>query len=437
MSAVGASGWAVAIYVLIAGLLGGGGSPSPLPEMILQASGIVLMAWVVAGAGKARKPSRRLVAVALAVALLPLLQLVPLPPSLWTALPGRDLLAASLGLIASDEPWHALSIAPWSTLASLLAMVPPLAVLVAASVLTAAERTLVLSAVVLTAIIGALLGAGQLAGIEAAYPYAQTHRGSLVGLFASRNAMADHLLIALLVLPIVAAGVGLRRWTVPASVSVGLLFLTALVLTGSRAGLLLLAPVLLALTFLVPSRPTAQNGIRPVFIFAPVAVVAAAILWFASGRSAVVDRFVTDPVGRAQLWSDGWAAIAHYWPLGSGLGTFRQAYLPFEERSALDYSTPNRMHNDYLELALEAGLPGLVLLAAIAVTVAVAAVRRYRAIPDLRRETIFAAMVLVVVALHAIVDYPLRTMALSTFVAFATGVLFNANGVVRKVEHNA
>ena len=162
-------------------------------------------------------------------------------------------------------------------------------------------------------------------------------------------------------------------------------------------------------------------------LLALIALAGAALIWLADRRADLVERFVSDPVGRWQLWSDGLAAITQYWPFGAGVGTFRQAYLPFESRSALDYSMPNRMHNDYLELALEAGLPGLLLLGAIIAVVIHAALRRYWRVSELRRETVFASAVLLVIALHAVVDYPLRTMALSTFVAFAVGVLLNTN----------
>ena len=58
---------------------------------------------------------------------LPALQLVPLPPSVWTSLPG----AAPGGpftFLDRELPWAPISVAPTGTWLSLMSLLPPLAV---------------------------------------------------------------------------------------------------------------------------------------------------------------------------------------------------------------------------------------------------------------------------------------------------------------------
>ena len=48
--------------------------------------------------------------------------------------------------------------------------------------------------------------------------------------------------------------------------------------------------------------------------------------------------------------------------LGSGVGSFQRVYRHFEDHSAVTRTFANHAHNDYLELALETGIPGILLL---------------------------------------------------------------------------
>src|SRR5690606_4034235 len=62
-----------------------------------------------------------------AIAALPLLQLIPLPPGLWTALPGRSEPALALELAGIAPGWTPLSLVPERTWRSFLALLPPAA----------------------------------------------------------------------------------------------------------------------------------------------------------------------------------------------------------------------------------------------------------------------------------------------------------------------
>ncbi|MHB8571028.1 MAG: hypothetical protein ACYC97_12630, partial [Metallibacterium sp.] len=80
-----------AMLVLAAALLLGGGTMQGLPgDAIVIALGLLLaVLLVVAWPAHLLRDHRAECILLLAVLLLPLLQLLPLPPALWTALPGR------------------------------------------------------------------------------------------------------------------------------------------------------------------------------------------------------------------------------------------------------------------------------------------------------------------------------------------------------------
>ena len=72
---------------------------------------------------------RQLLVLTALMLLVPLIQLVPLPPSIWTALPGRAPVADGFRLLGQPLPWLPMSLAPARTVASLLWLLPALAVL--------------------------------------------------------------------------------------------------------------------------------------------------------------------------------------------------------------------------------------------------------------------------------------------------------------------
>jgi O-antigen ligase/tetratricopeptide (TPR) repeat protein len=93
-------------------------------------------------------------------------------------------------------------------------------------------------------------------------------------------------------------------------------------------------------------------------------------------------RFATllDPAQMAQTriphWRDGLRAAADFWPVGSGLGTYRFVYPLYQQRH--DEALYIHAENQYLETLVEAGVVGLTLLLTMIAAVAVAAWRLLR-----------------------------------------------------------
>lgn len=451
----------VAGLLLIAGIFGGGGTPSPLSELVVQlAAAVVLAIWVLLR--EPRTVPKAALLLAGLVILLPLLQLVPLPPAVWQSLPGRAVEQQSLALIGSADRWMPLSMVPSRTLAGLLSLVAPLAILVMTASLNPEEQRFPVAAAALLGVLTALVGAAQLAdgSGRALRFYSYTNLEWVTGFQANRNATVDVLLIGIAA---AAACVALwhlrnhapgrsspksggtaperrkdwrtagrpnsprsRKWLVAAVVILPLAF--AAVMTGSRAGIALLIPVLAAAALLLAS-PGARLRGRTLALAAAGLMLGLGALLLAIARvpriAAVINRFDASGDFRSELWNDTWYAVAAHWPWGGGLGSFQTLMVAAERLEVVDRTRPNRAHNDYLELLLEGGAPGMVLLVAAAGVLIYAAVRKWRAITDPRDRIyhLFTMTCIGVIALHSLVDYPLRSMSLASLMAMAAGLL--------------
>jgi O-antigen ligase len=438
-----------ALFMACALVLGGGGSPNPGTELLLQlvfVAAALAWLWMPAMHGSVPVPrSRAFWLIAVLVLVLPLLQLVPLPPSLWTSFGGQADRAAALALVGREQSWQPLSHSPPRTLAALLAMIPAVFMYFATASLDRRGRKWVVGAVAVMAVAAALLGALQvsLGTITGPYLYPE-HSPTLTGFQANRNSAADVLLIgmaatAALLMPSVAAR-GAARGTgrehliadrraagmilagVVAVLSFGVL------LTASRTGIALLPLVLLGIwVLLLPA--LADRGVMrfapAIAALAAIPVVAFIALQGNTALGTVAERFVFSDDSRRDLWRDGWFAMTQAWPFGVGMGGGQSAMIAAERLEVLDPLIPNRVHNDYLEFALEGGLPAVALLAAIVLVLVAAAWHSWRGRQQERHLTVLGVVILMVAAVHSFVDYPLRSMALACLVGMGAGLLMS------------
>ena len=103
------------------------------------------------------------------------------------------------------------------------------------------------------------------------------------------------------------------------------------------------------------------------------------------------------------------SGIDRYWPVGSGMGTFDEVFQVEESLETLSVKKAARAHNEFLEIALEAGIAGLLLVAGWMVFLAYAFVRGIRSVHA--PAIMAAAMALVCIGLQALIYFPLRNMA--------------------------
>ena len=131
------------------------------------------------------------------------------------------------------------------------------------------------------------------------------------------------------------------------------------------------------------------------------------------------------------------AAVANL-PFGSGFGTFVPVYDKFAPRTLLAEAFVNHAHNDWLELWLTGGVPAIILIVGFLAWFGVATFglwsRGQPEAPVLDLALAQAAsIVIVLLLLHSVVEFPLRTPTLSVLFAIACGFLVSP----RKIERNA
>ncbi|MFM2372915.1 MAG: hypothetical protein RIS85_2637 [Pseudomonadota bacterium] len=436
-----------AALVVLAGLLGGGGIAYGLSNLVVQLAAIALLALhrVEVGAFFAKAP-RLLTALVIASLALPLLQLVPLPPTMWKSLPGRELVQESLALGHVDG-WFALSLNSARTFVAFLGLIAPATVIIIG---LGAERRAIDRATLVWVGLGLLCVA--IGGIEILRPSGQSvlypeggMKGVLFGLLANRNSTGVFLVCCLLLLAAMPAAARMSGvWLIRACAAV--LLAVGVVLTQSRTSMVLLGlPLgLMALRFLVDiarsrtSRTTrgtnAASSVSGKFpLVAGLAIVLLAAAIGTAGIAPMTDnsrigtslsRFSNSDEQRPLIWEDARYAAQRYWWAGSGMGTFDEV---FQVDEALEHISPRRAgraHNDYLEVAIEAGIVGLGLIAAWIVWALFASFRALRN-PD-PWPALSGLGILAVVALQSAFDYPLRNQTMLCMAAFA--VLLLARG---------
>lgn len=431
--------WLAAGTLSLGLVLGGGGSPAPLAEAALQvATAVLVFAWFAAYGGARPAIPRAALAIAALLILLPLVQLVPLPPFVWQVLPGRALEAEALGLVGRSNEWRALSLDAPRTLAALLAVLPAAAMLVMTSTLDLAGRRRVVAVLALAALATMVLGAAQVSqGADSPLRFYGPGAAFLEGFQANHNSTADVLLIGLVAgiaavrtSALARGGLPNRRAAVLSLAAIVTLVLgLGVFLTASRMGAALLPAALIAAVLLL--RPWLPLNRRTLAGAVAVLVSAAALGGVLLARSdavgRVADRYTLSGELRPNLWRDSLYAARSHFPAGVGMGNFVPALLAGERLEVVRPSVPNRAHNDYLELLVEAGLLGLAALGAIGAILAREGVRALRQRnAEARAAAIVGTAALTILALHSLVDYPLRSMSIAMAAAACAGLILSS-----------
>jgi exopolysaccharide production protein ExoQ len=181
-------------------VLGGGGSPAPLLELILQGLAALAAAiWIGSNPAPFAQVPAAAWRIAALVAIIPVLHLIPLPTSWWQTLPGRSDQIAALELVGAADSWRPLSLSPPRTLASLLVALAALLSLVLVASLDQRARWRVIGVVAAGGVVTLLLGAAQLSGGPTSpLRFFDPEQIFLTGFQANHNSTADLLLVAML-----------------------------------------------------------------------------------------------------------------------------------------------------------------------------------------------------------------------------------------------
>lgn len=440
-------GDAAAPVYLFACLIAGGSAQGLWNNAVLQFLGIGLIGWSAYDAQPLSRPARFLVLLAAVALALVVMQLVPLQSAVWTSLPGRHFVASGYHLLGFPLPWLPVSLDPYDTLAASYALVPPLAILAAILARPGVRQSWIAAAVLAGAIANVVLGAAQAAGGSErwwTHFYSFTSPG-VTGFFANRNHMATLLLAAIpfaAAIYVAAKATMNQRQKAFAMLAFGmggmLLLIAGIALNASLAALALAVPVV-ALSSLLLVR-SGSKATRVLGVFGAVAFAAAVI---AISSSAIRPELAGGSGSasfhsRAEIWSLTGRAIADSFPMGTGVGTFRQVYALYEPPASVTNTYVNHAHNDYLEIVLEAGLPGLLLLFALLAWWAIQAIRLWRT-PSSSSFATAATIASAAILAHSSVDYPIRSAAIAAVFAaclglMATGQRRHSTGGARHVK---
>ena len=350
------------------------------------------------------------------------LQLIPLPPEWVGQLPMRSGIAADLSGIGAESRWVPATLDFWGTVRSLTEMVAFAAFLALISTLTPAARLRLLKLTVLAGCAMALLGYAQAAaGSQSPLRmYSHHHPIGAVGTFANRNHFAC--LAAMLVpLSIALAECGRRAGRIEPMLwySAAIMLLLAAGLSFSRTGFVLAcAAAGVGLVWMSLRRK------RAIVVTALLTLVAAGMISIYAWNG-LSTRLQLDPLRdlRWQYLQYGWDTAKAYFPWGSGPGSFRYAYAPFEPLSKMGEAYALHSHNELVELAVEWGACGI-LFAMAAPILLIAAMRNKLIVANDRSPILIGSVVAVTVPmLHSLVDYPLRTYAVMAVFALASSIV--------------
>lgn len=421
---------------VVSAVFGGASQANPLPLMIVELASLPLLCLAARQlvAGGAPPGARWPLLLLGATAAVPLLQLIPLPAGVWQRLPGREAAAEVLHLANFGDIAQPFSLAPESTWRSFLALAPPAAMFMGALVLTAAQKRLMALVWIGLAAASLLLGALQMiAGAGSRlYVYSITNPGAAVGLFANRNHHAAFVYALVPFAAVFAAdlrrGVLDRRALAPLLAAIFIpLAVVGVGAMNSRAGIVLMAPALLgamAVAFRIGG--AGRKWIIAALVGGLSLLAVGFVVLF--NLAPILERFhamASSGDVRLDAWPTVLKAAAQVQPFGGGIGSFETLYRASEPLAEVTPTYFNHAHNDYLEIWLEAGWAGVVLLAAFLAWLG-ARVWRIWSEPARSPEAGLAAAATLVPLLllaHSVVDYPLRVEAIAVLFAFACATI--------------
>ncbi|MES2986266.1 MAG: O-antigen ligase family protein [Pseudomonadota bacterium] len=362
------------------------------------------------------------------------IQLIPLPPSIWTTLPGRELIKSLDQAAGLGDVWRPISLFPSGTENALYSLFTPLAVLILGAQLEREQQQRLLPLMIGLGIISLLLGLLQIAGSSDSnlYLYDVSNKGSPIGVFSNRNHAAVFLAC---LLPMLAVYASTNIQTAhQARFRLGLGLITAVVViplilvAGSRAGMIVAIVGLAAIPLLfrkpavLKERKVKKRKFNPIAVLGIVGVCGLTLLFALFSRAESLGRLLAYD-GSEDLRSRIWGPIADiswkYFPAGSGFGSFADVFQLHEPSQLLKPTYVNHAHNDLLEMYMTGGILGVALLGAIAIMWAIASYRAWRHRQDNVRGLSMARMgsvIFIMLGIASVADYPLRVPSMMCFI---------------------
>jgi O-antigen ligase len=367
------------------------------------------------------------------VVLLPIVQIIPLPPSIWSGFPGRMVEREVYGIIGVSGDWLPISIEPLNTMMAVLLLAPLAALFLFALRATDAESFIIAAALCGFALLAGVIGIVQFASSGQAFDfYGKAFRGPMLGLVTNRNHMALHMATGIIIGGcIVRICMGRTLVATAVAAAWSLLLLSLILGTASRAGFALgcLAALLTMVQFI---RLGSSSNFRIVaFLGAVIGLGMSAILLSGAFGKLIARLSVAGGDVRWSIWNQSMRIARDYFPFGAGLGAFENVYKKYEQVDGVSTIYMNQAHQEYIQVVLEAGCLGAVALVLMVSAWAWAMIKARGSDPQADRQTrlmaIVGGQVVLLFGLHSVVDYPLRTSTLSAIFAVSLAWLMRTS----------
>ncbi len=423
-------------WIIACLLLGGASNAGIIANATLQFAAVIIIAgsYLTKAGGSIALSERNLAILFGAMLCWIALTIVPLPPAIWTHLPGRAFVAQGYRLLDMPAPWLPISLTDERTLRSTLALLVPLATYLVIRPLDAAGRYRLAVSVAAISCLSVMLGMAQLLGgpDSPLRPYEITNNADPVGFFANANHLASLLLMAI---PMIGATMLVPREDrrrkannrVQRLLGYGMLAVCVLglALIRSNAGLLLMLPALAAAVLLGPARKLVQHPrFWPAVILGCAVFTALVIAGIFTGYLA--QKAGVSASSRQLVSATTLRSAMDYLPTGTGLGSFSAIYLMKSGGLGTTAEWMNHAHDDPAEILLELGVPGLLMLAGFAIWFfkqALSALKDPAPNDDANRLARAATCGAALVLIHSFVDYPLRSAGIAAVFAMALAFL--------------
>jgi O-antigen ligase len=428
---------AISLVVLLGIVSGGSSQADSIAFTLFKLLSALLFAAALIRLLNTRLATAECMGITLAVLTFVLvgLHLVPLPYELFAALPGRSYVATAFSVAGIPAQWMPLTLSRDATWACLLALMPPLAIFLAALTTNPGGRWLIMAALLLGVIGNVMLGLAQrFEGPDSSlYLYEISNFGSATGFFSNRNNFAILLCVAVPVTWAVSHRLAHRHdhgrllAIAGGAVMIAIIFV-GLAVSGSRSGIVL-GMLSLALSTAMIWSPSASRrssrGRRSL-----LATLGAALIIGQFGMIGILRIAETNPLTdyRAQISRVTLGAASDYLPIGSGFGTFQSIYAMHETPATMLSEYVNHAHNDWLELWLEGGFPAAILMAAFVVLFLWQAARVWNPRGPYAPHVLprAASIGVLVLLLHSVVEYPLRMPSLADIFALLMAIMLSS-----------
>ena len=436
------------VFMVIVLLTGGASRPDVLSLLALRPMAFLFLGYACLVISREEmRAIRAPLALLLCLAAIMILQLIPLPPAIWSSLPQRDVIYAVSQDLNLEHLWRPISLVPSRTLNSLMSLSVPTAAMMLFAILDQRDRRMVPVVIIAMGIASMIFGLLQVAGPSDGplYTYEITNNGGLVGFFANRN---HHAAFLACLIPLTAAvlfaklsrrqsGKSEQNFLFMAMAVAMIVFVLPYILvTGSRAGVLLaiaglvMAASLWAMWLAVEKRRADQPNLRKankavkrldLLKRLSVIPIVSAVILLGVAAAVYLDRdFAFNRYQqlrdveelRAQILPVLAEMAKTHFKVGSGFGSFEALYKMWEPDDLLRESYLNQAHNDALQFVIEGGIPTLVIFASLLWIL----LRRGATLVRTSRENgclpfVSTAWILVILIICAasLPDYPLRT----------------------------